>query len=60
MKSIAVEPITVESTESAGVEAAPMKPATVKSAKSAAVEATAATVETSGVGGILLAERGSA
>ena len=60
VKSIAVEPTTVESTESAGVEAAPMKPATVKSAKSAAVEATAATVETSGVDGIWLAERGSA
>jgi len=51
VKSIPVEPTTVE---------APMKPATVKSTKSAAVEATAATVETSGVDGIWLAERGSA
>jgi len=56
VKSIPVKPTSVE---------APMKPATVKSttvksAKSAPVEATAATVETSGVGWIWLAERGCA
>jgi len=51
VKSIPVKPTSVE---------APVKPATVKSTKSAAVEATAATVETSGVGGIWLAERGCA
>src|SRR5262249_15003275 len=57
--SIPMEPATVES--------ATVESATVKSTKSAAVEATAATVEatattveTSGVGGIWLAERGSA
>jgi len=56
VKSIPVEPTTVE----APMKPATMKPATVKSTKSAAVEATAATVETSGVGGIWLAERGCA
>ena len=59
VKSIPVEPTSVESTKSAAVEAAPMKPATVKS-PTPAVEATAATVKTGGVGGIWLAERGSA
>ena len=46
--------------ESAIVKSIPAESAPVKSTEPAAVEATAATVETSGVGGILLAERGSA
>src|SRR5208282_3819147 len=41
------------------VKSIPVEPATVKPAKPA-VKATAATVETSGVGGIWLAQRGSA
>ena len=56
-KSIVVEPAIVKSIP---MEPATVESATVKSTKSAAVEATAATVETSGVGGIWLAERGSA
>ena len=57
-----VEPATVEpaTVKSATVKSATVKSATVKPTKSAAVEATAATVETSGVGRIWLAERGSA
>jgi len=45
--------------ESATVESATVESATVKSA-TPAVKATAATVETSGVGGIWLAQRGNA
>ena len=62
VKSTVVEPAIVKSAtmKPATMKPATVKPATVKSTKSAAVEATAATVETSGVGGILLAERGSA
>jgi len=61
VESTTVESATVESAtvESTTVESTTVKSATVKSA-TLAVKATAATVETSGVGGIWLAQRGSA